>query len=533
MPVIYFSVVMTFVFIIFEFVSTRRKAETKRAGTFDNFTFSLIVFFIFFFQIFQMSIYLILQPEFIDAIKATVGTGSSTISFIFLFEFVFSSIFLFRIILKLGRSYGWRVLFFKKDGLILFFLGCVLAQTLSRYSLATDVFNQDITFVGEFLLADKLLISIIMIIFLGLTLLIYYLKPHETSMFMRLQKETVSEEDKAMDIIHKLIQSEYIRRGESYPLEIIERELIKSTKLSKAIIYSLIHRLAEKDLDINLIKKKDQFGRRVYWVDFVSVLTQYEKRGNAQKKAKKFLSEKLVESTSTKEKKRMKINGKLEDDKASDQLIASLATRFEKKYEDQKIRSKNAEDLKEFSFKPGEIPQNMKSIIVDLIKEEYKYRIENREEYLDLTFPISEIVRKVQLNTKITAGELYPLLENLNDVEINLIENPEEPEDKKIDVTPFADEDLIYMLLNFRPDEYKRLRHLAMIRFRKNSKIRNKRLIIANLSKPIPRKNETQKFWASLLDYMYENYRESRIYYETLKDYKKMKKIIKQVSKGK
>ncbi|TFF87216.1 MAG: hypothetical protein EU550_03670, partial [Promethearchaeota archaeon] len=163
MPVIYFSLVMTFVFIIFEFVSTRRKAETKRSGTFDNFTFSLIVFFIFFFQIFQMSIYLILQPEFIDAIKATVGTGSSTISFIFLFEFVFSSIFLFRIILKLGRSYGWRVLFFKKDGLILFFLGCVLAQTLSRYSLAIDVFNQDITFVGEFLLADKLLISIIMI----------------------------------------------------------------------------------------------------------------------------------------------------------------------------------------------------------------------------------------------------------------------------------------------------------------------------------------------------------------------------------
>ncbi|MFX1329587.1 MAG: hypothetical protein ACFE91_15780, partial [Promethearchaeota archaeon] len=54
MPLIYFSLVMTLVFIIFEFVFTRRRAETKRAGTFDNFTFSLVVFFIFFFQLLQI-----------------------------------------------------------------------------------------------------------------------------------------------------------------------------------------------------------------------------------------------------------------------------------------------------------------------------------------------------------------------------------------------------------------------------------------------------------------------------------------------
>ena len=53
MPLIYFSLVMTLVFIIFEFVFTRRRAETRRAGTFDNFTFSLIVFFIFFFLRFR------------------------------------------------------------------------------------------------------------------------------------------------------------------------------------------------------------------------------------------------------------------------------------------------------------------------------------------------------------------------------------------------------------------------------------------------------------------------------------------------
>jgi hypothetical protein len=531
MPIIYFSLVMTFVFIIFEFVSTRRKAETKRVGTFDIFTFSLVVFFIFFFQIFQISIYLLLRPEFVDAIKATVGSGSATVSYIFLFEFIFSSIFLYRIIIKLGRSYGWRVLFFKKDGMILFFLGCVLAQTLSRYSLATNVTYQDITLIGEFLLADKLLISIIMIIFLGATLLIYYIKPHETSMFMRLQKETVNKEEKAMKNIKKLIQSEYIRRGEAYPLEILERELIKSTKLSKAVIYSLIHRLAQKDLDMNLLERRDEFGRKTYWIDYVSVFTKYNRKSKAEKKAKKFLSEKLIESTSTHNKKRLQISKKLESDKASDQFLASLASGFEKKVKDDEKKSEE-NNLEQFSLKPGQIPPNLRKRIIEIIKEEFRNRIENSEEYPELTFPISEIVEKVQLNTKISAGELYPLLNELNDIEINLIDNPQEPEDKKIDVRPFADEELLYLLNNFRPEDYYRIRLLATDLFIENVKVRNFRLIISNLKNDIPNNNETQRFWFELLKYFENNYRDHRLYYDTLNDYKKMEKIIKLISKG-
>ena len=44
MPLIYFSLVLTLVFIIFEFVFTRRRAETKRAGTFDNLLFLLLFY---------------------------------------------------------------------------------------------------------------------------------------------------------------------------------------------------------------------------------------------------------------------------------------------------------------------------------------------------------------------------------------------------------------------------------------------------------------------------------------------------------
>ncbi|GAG62660.1 unnamed protein product, partial [marine sediment metagenome] len=75
MPLIYFSLILTLLFIIFEFVFTRRRAETKRAGLFDNYTFSLIVLFIFFFQVFQLTLFLILNPVTITALKATVGAN--------------------------------------------------------------------------------------------------------------------------------------------------------------------------------------------------------------------------------------------------------------------------------------------------------------------------------------------------------------------------------------------------------------------------------------------------------------------------
>jgi len=204
MPLIYFSLILTLLFIIFEFVFTRRRAETKRAGLFDNYTFSLIVLFIFFFQVFQLSLFLILNPVTITALKATVGASSSTIWFIFIIEFAVSILFLYRIIKKLGRSVEWKLLIFKRDGLILLILGCVLSQTLTRYALQKPVPNQIITPLGQFFMADKFIISILMIIFLGSTLLLYYLKPHETSMFIRLQKETVDQEEQSMDIIYKL-----------------------------------------------------------------------------------------------------------------------------------------------------------------------------------------------------------------------------------------------------------------------------------------------------------------------------------------
>ncbi len=512
MPLIYFSLILTLIFILFEFVFTRRKAETRRAGLYDNYTFSLIVLFIFFFQILQVSIYLILHPDTINALKATVGATSATITYIFVFEFVISMFFLYRIVKKLGRSLGWRLFIFKKDGLILLILGFVFAQTLSRFALQTQVPNQEITVLGQFLMADKYIVSIIMIIFLGITLLIYYLKPHETSMFIRLQKETVSEEEKDLDIVYKLIRSEYIRRGEAYPVEILERELIKATHLSKQKVNSLIGNLAYRDIDIKIFNKKDDTGHVRKYVDFVSVTEKFDRKGVAKKKAKKYLSERLVD-TMRKRGKTLKLSTSTNNEKASDQFLNSLSTNYSKK-----VQEEAGQKGTTIFFKMNQIPATLQESILDLLKKEFIYRIENEDKYPDIHFPISEIASQIQLETRINPGELYPILENLSrhDIEFELIANPDEPEDKLISFFPIADEDMLYSLMSFRNEEFLKIRTRIIKQF---FKFFNRKRVMATFGKlknKIPNNSEEQKAWRELLTRLNDNFKDFSLIQEKL-----------------
>jgi len=502
MPVIYFSLVLTLLFIVFEYVFTKRRGETKRAGTFDNFTFSLIVFFIFFFQLFQMGIFLLLQDPTVKAIEATFGTGG-TLAYIFIFEFVISMLFLYRLITKLGGSLGWRVLFFKKDGLILLFLGCVLAQSLSRYALIEQVENQALTTIGKVLLADKVIISVLMIAFIGITLLIYYLKPHETSMFLRLQKETVSEEEKSMDIVYKLLRNEYVRRGEKYPVEILERELIKSTHLSKSILYSLIHRLAKKDINIELIEKKDEFGRKILWINFISVVgRKFDSKKVSDKKAREFLSKKFLESISVDKKERSQLIKNLQSGKTKNPFIESLTNNYQEKEKAEKATQK----VKPIQFKQDHLTRNLKEILIEIIKEEYNYRIETPDRYESFYIPISEISTEIEKRTKITPGELYPIIDNLDDLELKLIKNPEEKEDKLIKFIPISDDNMNYSLANFRPEEYKKVKEVSTKNFVEAIKNKKTKRSITKLKEPIPGRTQYQKDWTDVLTRLHKHH---------------------------
>ncbi|MFW9819569.1 MAG: hypothetical protein ACFFE5_08160 [Candidatus Thorarchaeota archaeon] len=397
MPLIYFSLVMTLIFIIFEYVFSRSRAGTKRAGTFDNFTFSLIVFFIFFFQIMQISIYMMLQDPTIDAFQSTIGATGSAVSYVFIFEFIISMYFLYRIVRKLGRSLGWRILFFKKDGLILLCLACVFAQTLTRFTLSPNVQvpNQVLSDIGIFLMADKYIISVLMIFFLGSTLLIYYLKPQETSMFMRLQKEIVTDEERNMDRVYKIIRGEYIRRGDAFPIEIIERELIKATQLSKNNVYALLDQLAKKDMDILITEEKKDGGKRVKLIDFVSVTERFEKKGVAQQKARKYLSERLFETALEKRSKTSRLSTSEDTDKPTEGFISSLTANYTKKEKDKEIRQKKLKDT-QVIFTETRLSKIVTDQIKQIVRKETMYRIENPEKLAEISFPISLISGQIE-----------------------------------------------------------------------------------------------------------------------------------------
>ncbi|MFW9895045.1 MAG: hypothetical protein ACFFD7_04500 [Candidatus Thorarchaeota archaeon] len=525
MPLIYLSLVMTLVFIIFEFVSTRRRAETKRAGTFDNFAFSLIVLFIFFFQILQISIYLLLQPETVTAFKATIGATSSAATFIFILEFAISMYFLYRIVKKTGRTLGWRILVFKQDGLIMLCLACVLAQTLTRFSLASEIPNQIITDVGVFLMADKYIISILMIFLLGCTILIYYIKPHETSMFMRLQKETISEEEKSMERIYKIIRSEYIRRGEAYPVEVIERELIKATQLSKGNVMNLLEELARKDMDVLISEEKQDVGKPIRMINFTSVTERFEKKGVAQKKAKKYLSERLFETALEKESKTSRLLKNAKSEGSTDIFVSSLTTDYSRKQKDKELHKQK---LRETSITFTELTDNIINQIIGIIKKEYLYRIENPEKNPEFYIPISEISDEIESATRITIGELYSIIEQISrkDIELSLVDNPEEPEDKRIKFLPFTDENMIYSLANFRYDEYIKFRITVTKNFLKNLKKKREQRVLAQLKKGIPENTDAQRSWAELLATLHKYY---PLYYEqlnTVPDKSKLSKLI-------
>jgi len=529
MPLIYFSLVMTLIFIIFEFVSTRRRAETKRAGTFDNFTFSLIVFFIFFFQILQISIYMLLHPDTITALKASIDVTGSVVSYIFVFEFIISMYFLYRIVRKTGRTLGWRILFFKKDGLILLSLACVLAQTLTRFSLTSEIPNQIVTDVSEWLMRDKYIISVLMILFLGTTLLVYYLKPRETSMFMRLQKETVTKEERTMDRVYKIIRSEYIRRGKAYPIEIIERELIKATQLSKGNVRTLLEQLAMKDMDILITEEKKEFGKPIKMIDFVSVTERFEKKEVAQQKARKFLSERLYETAIEKKSKTSRLGKGTGIDKPTDSFISSLTTNYNKKQKDKELRHQKLKDT-QIPFTEADLSEDLKNQIKEIIRKEYIYRIENPEKIIEIYFPISEITSQIERRLKINPGEFYLILEELSskDIELSLIDNPEEPEDKKIKFFPFADHSMSYSLANFRPEEYTNFRISVIKNLLKALKTKKEKRVLFQLKKEIIDQTDNQRSWIGLLDNLYKYY---PLYTEQINQVPNTQKLLTQLNK--
>jgi len=206
-------------------------------------------------------------------------------------------------------------------------------------------------------------------------------------------------------------------------------------------------------------------------------------------------------------KKYLKLGDNLSKEKASDQFLTSLTMGYEKKQKEEVLIEEKKRDT-EIRFLKKEVPESLREKIIQMLKKEYSYRIENVEKYANFHYAISEIASQIQLETRITPGELYPILESINETEIELVllENPDEPEDKMISFLPVADDDLMYTLANFRPDDYNQIRIYLIQNFIKFLKRKKSKAVFNKLKKGISKKTEVQRIWKDLINILINYY---------------------------
>ncbi len=304
MPFVYISLIIIFSLILLETILTNKGniANTKRAGVFDNLTFSLITFVMFIYLLFQISLFLVLNPRTVYAVKMFMGNNTGTGLFVFL-EFAISMVFLFRIIAKLGEQYPHGVLFFNQEGSLMFFLGLVFCQTASRVSL---YFNENLqeTIISVIISYNHLVIPMLIILVLGVTIVLYYFKPRSVSIFMRSARDSIEEGDKSADTVLKFLRREFIRRGKSFLLSEIEQPLKEASGLPKELYLEILFNLKKRNVDLQ-IKKVENNGVNDYEIDFIALTENFgkESREKAQSYLRKKFSERILDDSTKKQKK--------------------------------------------------------------------------------------------------------------------------------------------------------------------------------------------------------------------------------------
>jgi len=327
LPFLYISLIMIFVLFAVELIMTRMHVENKRMGTFDNFAYSLIVFFMFLYLIYQISLYLVLHSKTQAALGSIAG-GTGGTSYFFYFEFFISIVFLFRGIRVLGKSIEGNLLFFNKDSLIMIFLGTITAQTASRIPIfSEDLTSQSVGILSNLINTDHLLIPALIMLFLGITILVYYLRPQKTSMFLRTHKSVTDSEDEKRKIIYNFLKREYIRRGRSFPISEVDSQIMSLTSYSKSTVRNIIQRdLAAQYMELHIFTE----GGKLF-IEFISIHDSYEKKADAEERVKQFMSERLSQTLSE-EKKELGISrGATSDVEERTAFLTSLDSSYKKK----------------------------------------------------------------------------------------------------------------------------------------------------------------------------------------------------------
>ena len=233
----------------------------------------------FLYAIYNIALYLFLDPKFLAAVKVVLHSDSQSGGFVFAIEFLVTLIFLAWIILDLRKQFETGFLFFTQDGLVMLLLGTVFAQIVSRFGLVlgeADVSSGLVNFIKY----DYIVLPWLILGFLGLTIIIYWIKPHEMGLFMHQNKAAIDEKNRTMDTILVFFKREFIRRGEKF---VITEQMIQSiqhlTGLSnKGSVISLIKRLDKQYVDVHLLEEiSSENGDKQLYFDFLPITTRYQK----------------------------------------------------------------------------------------------------------------------------------------------------------------------------------------------------------------------------------------------------------------
>ena len=282
LPFVYISLIFIFTMILFETILTskQRDQSTRRAGVFDNLTFALITFVMFIFLLYQITLFLVLSPRSVAAVRSLAGNNTGTGAFVFL-EFGISMIFLFRIVQNMNKQYHYGVIFFNQEGSLMLFLALVFCQTGSRIGLYYNENLQD-TIINLVISYKNLVIPMIIIIVLGLTIVLYYFKPRDTSIFLRTAKDAVSELDNFSETVLKFCRREYIRRGKAFYFSEIEGSLSDVLGLPDEEFINILYNLKKQYVDLQ-VHEVNYEGKRDYEIDFYSITENfgYESREKA------------------------------------------------------------------------------------------------------------------------------------------------------------------------------------------------------------------------------------------------------------
>ncbi len=544
MPIGYISLIAIFVFIIINGFLTRKYSDTKKASAFDNLTYALISFVMFLFVIYNILLYLFLNETMINGISDALGsTGNSRTMFIV--EFGMTIIFFFWIVNDLRKEFDTGFLFFTNDGFIMFMFGTIMAQTTARLGLIRENIGE-ITGIAKFLTLDYVMIPILIIIFLGITILIYYMRPRKTSIFLRINEAAIDKHDKSMNTILKFLKREFIRRGKKYKInEQLISQIKAITSLPKGVIWSLIHRLDDKYMDVQILEIENEDGEKDVYLDFIPITERYQNDKKAEGRANKFMRERFNELITSDKRKRIKLySGKkssLSSSKQSDLFVQALGIQYGRKIKDEESRKQNEEEQEIILNKA--IDKDTKDLVYELIRQEYMRRVKHVSDYEEVRFRISEIARKVEDATKVSPGRLYPLLEQMavEDWNFNLsakIEDKKTEEDKLIEFLPIDDFEIYELLEKYRPNMNKEVNILMQTWFERNIKYKRTKL------EKIPRetyldedaefeRSYRSKWFAQTMKYFANNFQKRKLIELPHLRSKKFEKAIRKIIKAK